>query len=221
VILTYRVENALTFFEDHDELYWNVTGDEWKCDRAGLGARSSARWRHRPSGGGVHGTYGSHAAAANMEISGERSLCARSAPRFSRRADGSCRLGQGFRARATVPDRIEAFLAANWPIGVPIFIVLPLMSWLGTHADATRDCADHGSVRSTEGLTPGEVGGWPMIPWTCVTSLPRSFTWPPADTWPSKRRTIPRSSAACRARISRSVAQTACRMEHLAPHERP
>ncbi|HEX6306831.1 MAG TPA: DUF2207 domain-containing protein [Longimicrobiales bacterium] len=27
--LTYRVENALRFFEEHDELYWNVTGDRW------------------------------------------------------------------------------------------------------------------------------------------------------------------------------------------------
>ena len=27
--LRYRVENGLRFFDDHDELYWNVTGDEW------------------------------------------------------------------------------------------------------------------------------------------------------------------------------------------------
>jgi len=25
----YRVRNGLKFFEDHDELYWNLTGDEW------------------------------------------------------------------------------------------------------------------------------------------------------------------------------------------------
>jgi hypothetical protein len=30
VILRYRVRNGLKFFEDHDELYWNVTGDEWE-----------------------------------------------------------------------------------------------------------------------------------------------------------------------------------------------
>src|ERR1019366_8486825 len=29
IILHYRVTNGLKFFEDHDELYWNVTGDEW------------------------------------------------------------------------------------------------------------------------------------------------------------------------------------------------
>lgn len=30
VKVRYRVANALRFFEEHDELYWNVTGDEWE-----------------------------------------------------------------------------------------------------------------------------------------------------------------------------------------------
>ena len=28
-IITYRVENVLLYFEDHDEFYWNVTGNGW------------------------------------------------------------------------------------------------------------------------------------------------------------------------------------------------
>ena len=30
VRLRYRVPNGLRFFDEHDELYWNVTGDEWE-----------------------------------------------------------------------------------------------------------------------------------------------------------------------------------------------
>jgi len=30
VVLRYASRNALLFFENHDELYWNVTGDEWE-----------------------------------------------------------------------------------------------------------------------------------------------------------------------------------------------
>ena len=30
VKLRYRVANGLRFFDEHDELYWNVTGDEWE-----------------------------------------------------------------------------------------------------------------------------------------------------------------------------------------------
>ena len=28
-VISYRVAGALTYFSDHDELYWNVTGDDW------------------------------------------------------------------------------------------------------------------------------------------------------------------------------------------------
>jgi len=30
-VMTYQVENAILFFDDHDELYWNVTGNYWKA----------------------------------------------------------------------------------------------------------------------------------------------------------------------------------------------
>jgi uncharacterized membrane protein YgcG len=30
-VITYRVENAVLYFQDHDELYWNVTGNYWKA----------------------------------------------------------------------------------------------------------------------------------------------------------------------------------------------
>jgi hypothetical protein len=30
VVLRYRAGNALRYFDSHDELYWNVTGDEWE-----------------------------------------------------------------------------------------------------------------------------------------------------------------------------------------------
>lgn len=30
-VIFYKVDNALLFFDDHDELYWNVTGNYWKA----------------------------------------------------------------------------------------------------------------------------------------------------------------------------------------------
>jgi uncharacterized membrane protein YgcG len=30
-VITYLVENALLYFDDHDELYWNVTGNYWQA----------------------------------------------------------------------------------------------------------------------------------------------------------------------------------------------
>jgi hypothetical protein len=39
VVLRYRAKNGLRFFEDHDELYWNVTGDEWDVPIQAASAR--------------------------------------------------------------------------------------------------------------------------------------------------------------------------------------
>jgi uncharacterized membrane protein len=38
VRLRYRIANALRFFDEHDELYWNVTGDEWEAPIEGASA---------------------------------------------------------------------------------------------------------------------------------------------------------------------------------------
>ena len=50
--LHYVVRNGLKFFEDHDELYWNVTGDEWDeprrgCQRANPAAAGRDRRTHK------------------------------------------------------------------------------------------------------------------------------------------------------------------------------
>jgi uncharacterized membrane protein len=60
VKLRYRVANGLRFFDEHDELYWNVTGDEWEVPIES----ASARVRLPDGVSGVRatafrGTYGS------------------------------------------------------------------------------------------------------------------------------------------------------------------
>jgi len=48
-VITYEVENAILFFDDHDELYWNVTGNDWKAPieeasaTVGLALKSSSK----------------------------------------------------------------------------------------------------------------------------------------------------------------------------------
>ena len=62
-VITYTVQNALLFLKNHDELYWNVTGDAWKAPIL----RASANVRLAPSlkskllqAACYTGTYGSN-----------------------------------------------------------------------------------------------------------------------------------------------------------------
>jgi uncharacterized membrane protein YgcG len=40
-VITYTVDNMVLFFKDHDELYWNVTGDKWQAPIQQASARVS------------------------------------------------------------------------------------------------------------------------------------------------------------------------------------
>jgi len=61
-VITYEVENAILFFDDHDELYWNVTGNDWKAPieeasaNVGLALKSSSKNLWTACYTGLHGS---------------------------------------------------------------------------------------------------------------------------------------------------------------------
>jgi len=60
--ITYQVENAIFFLEDHDELYWNVTGNAWKAPIIETSARVTLSSRKKSKSfwkGCYAGVYGS------------------------------------------------------------------------------------------------------------------------------------------------------------------
>jgi uncharacterized membrane protein len=61
-ILTYQVENVILFFKDHDELYWNVTGNFWKAPINEASATASLTTKNKGKNlmaAGYEGGYGS------------------------------------------------------------------------------------------------------------------------------------------------------------------
>src|SRR3990172_4181779 len=74
-VITYRVENAILFFDDHDELYWNVTGNAWKAPiqeasaevTLSTGKKSKNLWE-----GCYTGAYGSNQSECSFEASENR-----------------------------------------------------------------------------------------------------------------------------------------------------
>jgi uncharacterized membrane protein len=61
-VITYEVENAILFFNDHDELYWNVTGNDWKAPieeasaSVGLALQNSSKNLWTACYTGLHGS---------------------------------------------------------------------------------------------------------------------------------------------------------------------
>lgn len=74
-IITYEVENAILFLNDHDELYWNVTGNDWKADIVQASADVSLATREKSKNlwaAGFTGVYGSKASECEYETHDNR-----------------------------------------------------------------------------------------------------------------------------------------------------
>ena len=89
-IITYKVTNAVRWFDDHDELYWNVTGNDWPVpidSAAGVivfPANAAGNLRAQA----FTGAYGSVEQDATAEVRGNTVLVAgQQSALHARRAD--------------------------------------------------------------------------------------------------------------------------------------
>lgn len=160
VILRYRVKNGLKFFEEHDELYWNVTGDEWEFPIEAASARIIL-----PAGAaGVRalaftGSYGSREQEADVEIQGSDVLVRmRRSLDFREGLTAVVGWNKGLVEELGAFDKISLFLRSNWPLFIPLF-VFGLMYWIW-YTRGRDPRLNPISVQYTppEGLTPAEVG---------------------------------------------------------------
>jgi len=70
-VITYQVENAILFFNDHDELYWNVTGNDWKAPIREASADVTLTVKNKSKdlwAAGYTGRYGSKESEYGYEI---------------------------------------------------------------------------------------------------------------------------------------------------------
>jgi uncharacterized membrane protein len=156
----YQVRNGLKFFEDHDELYWNVTGDEWDVP---IGD-ASAQILLPPDVTGVRtneftGSYGSRAQNANVSVS-ENTVEVSMLRPLSFHEGLTIVVGwdKGFVKEPGTSDLIGQFLESNWPVFLPIPIFL-FMFWLWyTRGRDPRVGPIAVQYSPPEGMTPAEAG---------------------------------------------------------------
>ena len=122
VLLTYEVKNGLRFFDEHDELYWNVTGDEWEFPIQSASAQvilpAEVAGVRTASFTGVRGATGT---GAQVEHIGNTVLVRTTRPLAFR--EGMTLVVGWDRAvveRPTSTDKAVSLLASNALLAIPI-----------------------------------------------------------------------------------------------------
>jgi uncharacterized protein (TIGR04222 family) len=160
VILRYHVENGLRFFDEHDELYWNITGDEWEVPIENASADILL-----PEGAtGVRtlaftGTRGSQEQDADVEVSGNLiRMTMRRGLRFHEGLTAVVGWDKGLVREPGGLRKAWLFLRSNWPFFFPIF-VFGVMFWLWyTRGRDPRRRPIAAAYVPPEELTPAELG---------------------------------------------------------------
>jgi uncharacterized membrane protein YgcG len=160
VVVRYRVRNGLKFFDEHDELYWNVTGDEWQVPIE----RARAVIRLPAGVTGVRsyaftGGYGSQESAARItQVGTTLTVETTRALNFREGVTVAIAWDVGIVARPTAADKTLGFLLANVALLIP-FGVFGVMYWLWhRYGRDPRRQAVAVQYEPPGALTPAELG---------------------------------------------------------------
>jgi uncharacterized membrane protein YgcG len=159
-VLKYLVRNGLKFFEDHDELYWNVTGDEWDVPIE----QASVRIILPPQATGVRaqaftGAYGAREQAATVTIIGSGIEMTMTRPLgFREGLTAVVGWDKGLVRAPTVLDQTRMTLVSNWPLGIPLLIFGLMYRLWSTRGKDPRLRPIAVMYEPPDRLTPAEVG---------------------------------------------------------------
>jgi len=160
IVIRYSVSDALRFFPDHDELYWNVTGNEWNAPIENASARIEL-----PSGvTGLHaeaftGGYGARGSDADVNVSGNAvTVVMRHALDYHEGLTAVVGWDKGFVHGPSAWQKISLFLRSNWPFFIPIAVFF-LMGWYWyTKGRDPRRNPITVQYEAPDQLSPAEVG---------------------------------------------------------------
>lgn len=160
ISLHYRVRNGLRFFEDHDELYWNVTGNSWDVP-----IESASAHVILPEGvsglraANYTGFFGSRALDSRVDILGSNVDIQTQRPlTFHEGLTIVAGWDKGFVHEPPGTEKTAQFLESNWPLFLPVGVFLLMYCvWYARGRDP-RVGAVAVQYEPPAGLTPGEAG---------------------------------------------------------------
>lgn len=161
--ILYRVRRALLSFDGHDELYWNVTGDEWpvpieQADATvrlptGLGAEAVRTLAFTGVRGARGADYEEDRRAGEITFRTRRPL--------GPREGFTIVVGwpAGAVARPSAWRRAAWTIADNWPLGLPLLALLGMgLVWRAYGRDPVLHRSIKPEYEPPAGLTPAEAG---------------------------------------------------------------
>lgn len=160
VIFRYRVLDGLRFFDDHDELYWNVTGDDWDVPIESASARIEL-----PRGvTGLHaiaytGAFGSRAQDAQVDAR-DNIVEFHTTRRLGFHEGLTAVVGwdKGFVHAPGPLAKAWLTLRSNWPFFLPIAVFFGMFwLWWTRGRDPERDAVTV-QYDPPDKLTPAECG---------------------------------------------------------------
>jgi uncharacterized membrane protein len=160
ISIEYSVADGLRFFEDHDELYWNVTGDLWDYPLQSASATiqlplGTTNIRANQFTGG----FGSRAQDAEVQVSGnDVTVETRNPLRFHEGLTIAVAFDEGFVKAPTAFDKFSLFIRSNWPLLVPVAALVLMFYLWWTRGRDPRLRPITAQYEPPNQLTPGECG---------------------------------------------------------------
>jgi len=162
VQIQYTVTNAVRWFDDHDELYWNVTGNDWPVpiDSA------SASINFPPNAAGelraqaFTGVYGSQERDARIQVSGNTASVETNNPLSMREGlTADVYITKGVLTQPSKLTQAIWFLRSNLIVLLPLWaFVVMFFFWWTKGRDPKPDISIAPMYEPPKGMTPAEVG---------------------------------------------------------------
>src|SRR5271165_482541 len=162
VEIHYTITNAVRWFDDHDELYWNVTGNDWpvpiESASASISFPANAAGELRAQA--FTGVYGSSEQDATVQVNGNT---------VSVQTNDPLSMREGLTADVYIPKGVltqpSKLTEAMWFLRSNIIVLLPLWAflvmfffWYTKGRDPKPDISVAPMYEPPKGMTPAEVG---------------------------------------------------------------
>lgn len=161
VVITYAAPNATRFFDDHDEFYWNVTGNDWPVpiDHA------TAFVQLPPNANGLRaqaftGVYGSHDQEAEAKVEGSEVRFETTNPMPMRGGlTIDVYIPKGVLEPPSALTRANWFIRSNPGVFIPFWAFLVMyLFWYYKGKDPDAGISVAPMYEPPKGMTPAEVG---------------------------------------------------------------